>query len=271
MKLFIHPEYRALAAPLQPSSFLALERSCLKLGILQPIVHDRDGAILDGMHRFKIAQKHGLSFDTVQREWNSEQEKRAWVAGQRLLHNRFTNQQLVLSRYNLMELQEGTIEERATRLAEQYGDPNIKKSTIIKRFKDAHDYGTLANSERVSRPLYDYIWSGNPILARDLRALAKLTHRQQEVALRKRVSKGLPWHRCIRAVKVEEPIDGLDNLLLLMRRAKASLGSFKRWAQLEQQNGSDVGRMLTKEQLEEVADWERKLRDMMGDVNARKA
>lgn len=264
---FVKDEYKALSAPLQPSNFSLLEESCLRLGILQPIIIDGDGAILDGMNRFTIAKKHDLSFDVVLRNgWSSESEKRQWIASQRIRHNKFSNQQLKLTRYHLMCLKEGTIEKRANECADEFAGGGVSRSTVVKRFKMAHDYGQLATSDRICVEVYSYIWQGNSILERDLRVLSKISHGEQRKALEHRIQTNKPWKKCIRSVS-ETQCEGLDHLMLMIGRAKAAIGSAKRWIQLEQKMDSDVGRLVDAKLCGEMSEWERRIRQVIGSIN----
>lgn len=60
---------------LRSEEFDALEADILKRGIQIPIERDRDGNILDGHHRLEIAEKHGLKYEEIIRDFKTEQEK----------------------------------------------------------------------------------------------------------------------------------------------------------------------------------------------------
>jgi ParB-like chromosome segregation protein Spo0J len=63
--------------PLTPEEFAALEQSILDRGVEVAIVLDEDGNVLDGHHRLKICEKHGITnYPTTIKAGLSEDEKR---------------------------------------------------------------------------------------------------------------------------------------------------------------------------------------------------
>lgn len=61
--------------PLSPEEYQHLEASCLEHGIQVPILVDAAGAVIDGHHRQKIAQEHGLYLPTETRDTLTDAEK----------------------------------------------------------------------------------------------------------------------------------------------------------------------------------------------------
>ncbi|EYT61660.1 ParB N-terminal domain-containing protein [Microbacterium sp. UCD-TDU] len=61
--------------PLSPDEYRQLEVSCLDHGIQIPILVDENGTVIDGHHRQKIAQEHGLYLPTETRDTLTDVEK----------------------------------------------------------------------------------------------------------------------------------------------------------------------------------------------------
>jgi len=101
---------RRALLPLREEEFQLLEQSVLADGIRDPlVVWNRDGeyVLLDGHHRYQLAQKHGLDFSTVEMEFADESEAVQWVLRNQLARRNLTDEQrtLILGRYyNQMKL-----------------------------------------------------------------------------------------------------------------------------------------------------------------------
>lgn len=74
-----------LFAPLRSEEYDALKADIRKRGVMVPIELDEHGAILDGHHRAKIAAELGITYPSVVRTFDSEQDKREWVLKVNLL------------------------------------------------------------------------------------------------------------------------------------------------------------------------------------------
>ena len=80
MELKINPQFEALIPPLAPEEFTQLETLLLTEGIRDALViaryPDENGEeiqnLADGHNRYRIAQKHGLSFRTDVRDFAGE-------------------------------------------------------------------------------------------------------------------------------------------------------------------------------------------------------
>jgi predicted RNA methylase len=82
--------------PLQPEELAELERSVLEEGIRDPlVVWRKDGQLIlvDGHHRFRLAQKYGLSFQIVEREFRDLEEALIWVDRNQLGRRNLTDEQ----------------------------------------------------------------------------------------------------------------------------------------------------------------------------------
>lgn len=87
MEVHINPEFEKLIPPLSPDEFAQLEANILAEGVRDPLViavyPDDNGQELtflaDGHNRYRIAQKHGLSFRTDERTFPSEDDVVIWM------------------------------------------------------------------------------------------------------------------------------------------------------------------------------------------------
>ena len=104
---------RRALLPLREEEYQLLEQSVLADGIRDPlVVWNRDGeyVLLDGHHRYQLAQKHGLDYSVVVMEFPDETHAVQWVLRNQLARRNLTDEQrtLVLGRlYNQMKLSHG--------------------------------------------------------------------------------------------------------------------------------------------------------------------
>jgi N6-adenosine-specific RNA methylase IME4 len=74
----IKKEFKDLIPPLSQEEFKQLEENCLKEGIRDAIV-TWQGFIIDGHNRYEIAQRHGLEFRTVEKDFENVLDVRYWM------------------------------------------------------------------------------------------------------------------------------------------------------------------------------------------------
>ena len=87
MKLNIDPQLKALIPPLGPDEKAQLEANILAEGIRDPLViatyPDEYGqeirVLADGHNRYDIAERHGLKFSLVQRDFDSFEDVKIWM------------------------------------------------------------------------------------------------------------------------------------------------------------------------------------------------
>lgn len=81
----IDTEFKSIATRLTDKKLKELEVDILANGIREPLVvwagHD---ILVDGHHRYAIAQKHGLDFETVEQEFSSRYAVSLWIATKQL-------------------------------------------------------------------------------------------------------------------------------------------------------------------------------------------
>lgn len=74
----IDKELHALIPPLLPEEYKQLEANILAEGIREPII-TWNGTIVDGHNRYEIAQKHGLTFQSVEKDFADRDAVIDWM------------------------------------------------------------------------------------------------------------------------------------------------------------------------------------------------
>ena len=74
----INAKFKELIPPLSEDEYRQLEQNILSDGIRDPLVL-WDSVLVDGHNRYEIAQKHGLPFETVQMDFEDEDEAMLWI------------------------------------------------------------------------------------------------------------------------------------------------------------------------------------------------
>ena len=111
MRLTIDETIRRTLIPLREDELQLLEQSVLAEGIRDPLVAwNRNGeyVLLDGHHRYELAQKHGLTFSTIGLQFNNREEAIQWVLQNQLARRNLTDEQrtLIIGRlYNQVKLE----------------------------------------------------------------------------------------------------------------------------------------------------------------------
>lgn len=78
MELKIDNELRSLLPPLGNEKRAQLEENLLRDGIREPLVVWQ-GVLVDGHNRYEIAQKHGLEFKTVEKQFATRDDVKFWM------------------------------------------------------------------------------------------------------------------------------------------------------------------------------------------------
>ena len=76
--MIIDPEFKALIPPLAPEELAQLEANIITDGCRDPLVTWR-GILIDGHNRFAICLKHGLEFQSVEREFEDQSHVIEWI------------------------------------------------------------------------------------------------------------------------------------------------------------------------------------------------
>lgn len=76
--LKIDNDFAALIPPLDEKERLQLEENILRDGIQDPL-KTWNGIIVDGHNRYTLAQKHGLTFETIEMDFADRSEAKIWI------------------------------------------------------------------------------------------------------------------------------------------------------------------------------------------------
>lgn len=76
--MIINDSFRKLIPPLTPDEYAQLEANCLADGIRDPLVVWK-GVLIDGHNRLAIAEKHGLDYTVVEKEFEDENHVKIWM------------------------------------------------------------------------------------------------------------------------------------------------------------------------------------------------
>ncbi len=74
----IKKEYKTLIPSLSPEEYQYLEENILKDGVREPLVVWGD-ILIDGHNRYEICQKHGITYKTVNKDFESDEEAERWI------------------------------------------------------------------------------------------------------------------------------------------------------------------------------------------------
>ena len=81
--MIIDEQFRTLIPPLTDDEFSRLEESILKDGIRDKLVVWGE-TLIDGHNRYRIATEHGLTYETVQKEFESREHALNWIISNQL-------------------------------------------------------------------------------------------------------------------------------------------------------------------------------------------
>lgn len=140
MKLKIDTELRDLIPPISESEFDLLEKDIIENGIKEPITIWQ-GYIADGHHRYKIATKHGLDFQTRELHLATKSDVKEWMVTNQLCRRNlsaFQRAKIVCNLFTLMKVERGKIDDTLKKLSSQYqiSLSSIRSARIILESKD---------------------------------------------------------------------------------------------------------------------------------------
>lgn len=149
------PAKYQLFEPLTAEESSALEKDCLERGIQIPVEVDEKGTVLDGHNRVAIAKKHGLKYETVVREFLTEEEKKVHVLMLNMARRHLKSHQWGLAFKRLLDLRgvktsrgpKGRNDNSAT-VAEIAGGLGVPTRTAERRLEQADVYESLPPEEQ---------------------------------------------------------------------------------------------------------------------------
>ena len=92
MQITVDNELKSYIRPLKDEEYEKLKESILIEGIRDPLVVWQ-GILLDGYHRYKIAQEHGLDYKTVEVELPDRDTAKEWILVNQLGRRNLTEQE----------------------------------------------------------------------------------------------------------------------------------------------------------------------------------
>jgi DNA modification methylase len=204
--LKIHP-HAMLLPEMSPSDFAALESDILRLGRIRDVIVLLDGDILDGRHRYKIARKHGIPFETRDFNRQTEGDPVAFVYSRAVGRN-MDQSQKVAAAVGFLEHFE---EEARIRQAAAGGDKRASAAPgAIARGRARDQVGELfgvtgryiqkaKSLKERSSDLFDDVFAGRKLLNVADREYVKqvkkstLTQKAADARMLSRTRKLLPW------------------------------------------------------------------------------
>jgi ParB-like chromosome segregation protein Spo0J len=138
-ELTINPNFHDLIPPLSAEEYQLLEESILKEGCRDPLVvwpqlpnkeTSTTYILLDGHNRYEICRKHQIGFETLEKEFDTEDEAKIWIINNQLGRRNLTREQisyLIGLRYNLEKKEPDGFEDR-----DLSGDQNDHRGTAEK-------------------------------------------------------------------------------------------------------------------------------------------
>lgn len=171
MELSIDPEFRDLLRPLSNDESMALEKSILSAGKILSKICVWRGMIVDGHHRYSVALKYGVPFETEEMDFESREDAMRWIVDMQSARRNMEKVELKELRKKVAELlgQGDTIRSAAGKLG--------IASAKVYREKARHDaIQTLAPE---ARDLAEEVESVSPERIRNLSRLPK--DKQKEI------------------------------------------------------------------------------------------
>ena len=92
----IHKELEKHIWPLKPDEYRILEQNILAEGIRDKII-TWQGYIVDGHNRYRIAQEHSLTFDTIEKDFDNIEDVKDWMDANQLGRRNLTKDQYEIS------------------------------------------------------------------------------------------------------------------------------------------------------------------------------
>ena len=100
--VMIDDELKSYMRPLREEEYEKLKESVLAEGIRDPLVTWR-GILLDGYHRYKLAQEHNLEYKTVEVDLPDKEAAKEWIVTNQLGRRNLTPQEASYYRGKLYE------------------------------------------------------------------------------------------------------------------------------------------------------------------------
>jgi len=146
----IDPELSSLIRPLQPEEYEKLKESILAEGIRDPLVVWR-GILVDGHHRYKIAQEYGLEFRTVEIDLPDKEAAKEWIITNQLGRRNLTPMEASYYRGKLYESRKLS---RGGDRKSNYQNDSLKDTAKEVSKEYSVSYATVFRDAEFSRAVY---------------------------------------------------------------------------------------------------------------------
>lgn len=103
----VNEELRRLIPKLKDDEFSSLEKSIIAEGCRDALV-TWDGTLIDGHNRYEICTKHGIEFETIEKNFNTLDDVKIWMIENQAGRRNITDYQ----RYELMQVKAEILRER---------------------------------------------------------------------------------------------------------------------------------------------------------------
>lgn len=129
----IDPEFAAAIPPLNDDELAILRSNIISDGCRDPLV-TWNGILIDGHNRYRICSQHGISFKTVEKDFDSRESALDWMDNNQLGRRNLKPDQISLlrgRRYNRVKRPQGGTGANQFNEQRDQNDPSAKTAEII--------------------------------------------------------------------------------------------------------------------------------------------
>jgi len=105
LELKVREEYLRLLPPLPPAEYEALKNSIRVNGLLNPIIVNPEGVILDGVHRYRACMELNIEPKYVIKKFNDPLEEKKFIIESNLMRRQLTKFQRIEAALPLIEIE----------------------------------------------------------------------------------------------------------------------------------------------------------------------
>jgi len=145
----INESFRKLIPPLSSEEYAQLEENCKADGIRDPLVVWR-GTLIDGHNRYDIAQKHGLEFQVVEKDFEDETAAKIWMVTNQFGRRNLNNYQRSVLALSMEELFKEKAKENSVLSGENFGKGKQNSANPIEQIQPIETRKELAKLANVS-------------------------------------------------------------------------------------------------------------------------
>lgn len=171
MQLSIDPEFRDLLRPLSDEEMLSLEQSILGAGKILNKIITWNGVIVDGHHRYSIALKYSIPFESEEMQFDTREDAISWIVSMQSARRNMDKVEMKELRKKVAEIIAGggTVREAAKKLG-------VSAAKVQRQKARSEAIGSLAPS---ARSIAEDVESVSPERIRNLSRLPE--QKQKEI------------------------------------------------------------------------------------------